>query len=129
VLEIAELPLSGGLIGLSRAPGRYGDYAGDMTTLLDWQPDMVLTMTSEIELEAIGADTIAKDLAAALVLWRHFPVTDFRAPCASALAEWPSAECRSRRTSRSVPRCARHRSWRSSGGSRRSCRPLRLRQR
>ncbi len=92
MFEIAEVPLSGGLIGLSRAPGRHGDYAGDLAALLDWHPDLVLTMTSDIELEAIGADTLAADLAKSSISWRHFPVTDFRAPCAKAIAEWPSLE-------------------------------------
>ena len=92
MFEISELPLAGGAVGISRAPGRHGDYAGDLRAVLDWHPDLVLTMISDLEMEAIDAETIGADLAKAHVLWRHFPVTDFRAPCARAVAEWPAVE-------------------------------------
>jgi protein-tyrosine phosphatase len=67
-----------------------------MATIIAWRPAMVLTMTTEIELEAAGAEALPDDLARAGVVWRHLPVTDFRAPCASVASFWPgvSAEAR-----------------------------------
>lgn len=92
VFEIAELPVSFGNVGLCPAPGRYGDYSGDLTKILSWCPSLVLTMTTEIELEAVGAEGISNDLAAKNISWRHLPVTDFRSPCRETCKLWPSAE-------------------------------------
>lgn len=92
MFEIADLPLAGGRIGISCVPGRYDDYASDIEALLSWRPNLVLTMTSDIELEAIGAEDLPSDLAKANVEWCHFPITDFRAPCAAALSEWPDVK-------------------------------------
>jgi len=89
VFKIAELPLLAGRIGLCPVPGRAGDYGGDLAALLSWQPALVVTLTSDIELECAGADSLPGDLARAGVAWRHLPVCDFRAPSAETTACWP----------------------------------------
>lgn len=88
MFRIYDLPLLHGRIGMSAMPGRQGDYRDDLTVLLAWHPTLVLTLTSEIELEAAGAETLPEDLARAGVLWRHLPVCDFRAPSARSTLEW-----------------------------------------
>jgi protein-tyrosine phosphatase len=88
VFRIDDLPLGAGQVGLCPLPGRDGDFAGDLATLLDWHPDMVLSLVGDFEREAGGAETLPRDLAAAGVAWRQMAVTDFRAPGAGAGAEW-----------------------------------------
>lgn len=96
MFSIADVPLGAGRIGLCPLPGRSGDYGGDIAALLDWRPDIVLTLVSEIELEAGGAEDLARDLRGAGCTWWHLPITDFRTPCNGTAALWPafSAEAR-----------------------------------
>ncbi len=90
MFQIAQLPLGAGRIGLCPLPGRSGDYVADLAAILDWKPALVVSLVTEIELEAGGAETLGADLAAAGIAWRHLPITDFRAPCASTAALWPA---------------------------------------
>ena len=96
MFQIADLPLAAGRIGICPLPGRTGDYAGDMGILFGWRPDIVLTLVSEIEIEAGGAESLAPDLRARGISWWHLPITDFRTPCNGTEALWPafSAEAR-----------------------------------
>lgn len=95
-LEIAEIPALGGTLALCPMPGRAGDYAGDLETLLAWQPALVLTMTSKLELATKGAGTLPADLAAAGIAWAHLPVPDFGTPKREAAALWPGTSVRAR---------------------------------
>lgn len=90
MFTIAELPLGAGRIGLCPLPGRTGDYAGDLAALKAWRPDIVLTLVSEIELEAGGAEDLARDLRQGGIAWWHLPVTDFRSPCNGTASLWPA---------------------------------------
>ena len=85
---IAELPLGNGWLGISAMPGRTGFYQSDLTTLLRWNPNLVLTMTQEIELQYADAETFGDDLQAAGVAWHHLPVPDMGAPPADVQAQW-----------------------------------------
>ncbi|WP_370693041.1 protein phosphatase [Pseudotabrizicola sp.] len=95
-LEIAEIPALDGTLALCPMPGRTGDYAGDLETLLAWRPALVLTMTSKLELATKGAGTLPADLAAAGIDWLHLPVPDFGTPKADTTALWPDASARAR---------------------------------
>lgn len=90
MFQISGLPLLAGQVGLCPLPGRYGDYEGDLDKILAWRPQILLTLTSDIELEAAGAEALSADLAAAGVAWRYLPVCNFRAPCAITAADWPA---------------------------------------
>lgn len=96
VFAIAELSLGAGRIGICPMPGRTGRYGADLATILAWGPDMVLTMTTGIELEASGADSLAEDMAQAGIDWRHLPITDFGAPGNGTAAEWPAVSAAAR---------------------------------
>ena len=89
MLEIAELPLGNGMLGISPAPGRGGAYVVDLNRILGWGADLVLTMTTMAELERLGAGDFGADLKAAGVAWRHLPVADLGAPPAEVAALWP----------------------------------------
>ncbi|MDR7123315.1 protein-tyrosine phosphatase family protein [Pseudotabrizicola sp. 4114] len=95
-LEIAEIPALGGTLALCPMPGRTGDYAGDLATLLAWQPILVMTMTSKLELATGGAASLPTDLAAAGITWAHLPVPDFGTPKPATAALWPETSARAR---------------------------------
>jgi hypothetical protein len=89
MFEIAELRLGDGWLGISPIPGRSGLYQRDLTAILHWGADLVLTMTTGMELERVGAASLGKDLGAAGVNWRHLPIPDFGAPPPETAALWP----------------------------------------
>lgn len=97
-LEIAEIPVLFGTLALCPMPGRGGDYPGDLAKIVAWHPDLVLTLTSKLELASKGAATLAADLAAQGIAWHHLPIPDFGTPKADTAALWPgtSAEARAR---------------------------------
>lgn len=78
-LTIAEINLGAGQLAISPAPGRGGDYAGDLADLLAWQPALVISLTTHPEREATAPDLPA-DLARHGTLWRAFPITDYGTP-------------------------------------------------
>lgn len=77
---IYRLPVSGGELALSPMPGRTRHYYTDWQHLLAWRPDLVLTMTTQAELERKGAGTLGADLTKEGIVWLHLPVTDFGVP-------------------------------------------------
>ncbi len=90
-LEIATLPLeSGAKLGICAMPGRGGAYRQDLADILRWAPSMVLTMTTQLEMDRVGAGALGDDLKQAGVQWRHLPISDFRAPREDVAALWPA---------------------------------------
>lgn len=87
--EIFACSAAEGLIGLSPLPGRFGTYARDWQIIQRWPADMVLSMTTQAEMEAHGAASLAMDCAAHDILWRHLPVKDFGAPGPDVINLWP----------------------------------------
>ena len=55
---------------------RQGDYAGDLTRLIGWAPDMVLTLAGTEELARFGAAHLGPDLERARIGWWHMPITN-----------------------------------------------------
>lgn len=88
LFPIAQLPAGTGTLGICPLPGRSGDYREDLATLLEWSPDMVLTMTTAREMDSFGATHLGRDLTRAGVIWHHLPVQDFGAPPAKVIACW-----------------------------------------
>ncbi|WP_127114615.1 phosphatase domain-containing putative toxin [Shimia sediminis] len=93
---IASLSAGQGTLGICPAPGRFDDYAGDLATILDWSPSLVLTMTESMELECLGAETFPDDLNAAGIGWLHLPIRDFGAPGPEVQARWADASAQAR---------------------------------
>lgn len=91
MFEIAEVRLGEGWLGISPIPGRTGAYERDLTAILRWGANMVLTMTTGPELKRVGAGGLPDDLAAAGVAWRHLPIPDFGAPPTGTRDLWPEA--------------------------------------
>ncbi|MCU0907362.1 MAG: protein phosphatase [Rhodobacteraceae bacterium] len=97
MFTICDLPLGPGRIGLCPLLGRWGDYAGDLSRVLDWRPDIVVSLITHNEFEVSEAAALPSDLAARGIAWRHLPVRDFRHPAPGTLDAWSalSAEARS----------------------------------
>lgn len=86
--RIAELRCGEGWLGIGPMPGRTGAFDSDLSAILRWGADLVLTMTGDAELRRAGAGDLESDLAAANVAWRHLPIPDFGAPPADTDALW-----------------------------------------
>ncbi|PJI85182.1 dual specificity protein phosphatase-like protein [Yoonia maricola] len=89
---IHSLPVAGGTVAITPMPGRTRHYYTDWLRLLDWQLDLVLTMTSQAELERKGAGTLGRDLANEGIDWLHLPVPDFGVPLD---IDWPQVRDKS----------------------------------
>ncbi|MEL6959938.1 MAG: protein phosphatase, partial [Pseudomonadota bacterium] len=87
--NIYPVTVGAGQIALSPIPGRSGSYETDLTALLRWEPALVLTMTTQAELDRMGATDLGDDLAFAGIAWRHLPIVDFGAPGAEITTSWP----------------------------------------
>ena len=85
---IYPLDVGAGQVALSPIPGRSGSYETDLSEVLHWKPDLVLTMTTQSELDRMGATGFGDDLAAVGTLWRHLPIVDFGAPDSHVAAKW-----------------------------------------
>lgn len=85
---IHALDVGAGQVALSPIPGRSGSYETDLSVVLTWEPDMVLTMTTQTELDRMGAADFGNDLAAVGTQWRHLPIVDFGAPDHHVEAKW-----------------------------------------
>lgn len=77
---IHSLPVGGGTLAISPIPGRTRHYHTDWLRLEAWRPALVISMTSQAELERKGAGSLGADLANAGVGWLHCPVADFGVP-------------------------------------------------
>lgn len=89
MFTISDLELRNGRLGLSPIPGRSGAFEADVSTILRWGADMVLTMVTAPELRHAGAERLEADLIAGGVIWRHLPVGDMGAPRGQTAADWP----------------------------------------
>lgn len=85
---IYPVTVGAGQIGLSPIPGRFGTYDSNLSDILRWGPDLVLTMTTQAELDRMGATDFGADLHAAGIDWRHLPIIDFGAPDAQVTTQW-----------------------------------------
>jgi len=77
---IYRLPVGQGELALSPMPGRTRHYRADYLHLMAWRPDLVLTMTTQAELDRKGAGTLGTDLRNEGIGWLHLAVADFGVP-------------------------------------------------
>lgn len=88
-LVIYALRVGGGILALSQMPGRDGAYADDIAHLHEWQPALVITLATDQELEAHGAEDLGAELQSAGTRWAHLPVADMGVPSARITTQWP----------------------------------------
>lgn len=90
-LVIYALPVAEGILALAPLPGRGGGYASDLQHLRDWQPALVLSMTTQPEMDAADAGDLGFDLQDMGIRWRHLPTADFATPTPEIEELWHSA--------------------------------------
>ncbi len=83
---IHSLKAGGGELAIAPMPGRTRHYGTDWQRLLAWRPDLVLTMTTQAELDRKGAGSLGVDLGNKNIGWLHLPVVDFGVPDG---LDWP----------------------------------------
>lgn len=88
---IHSLHTSGGALALSPLPGRTRHYHADWQRLMEWRPDLVMSMTTQAEMDRKGAGTLGADLANAGIGWLHLPIADFGVP---QDLDWPKVRDR-----------------------------------
>ncbi|WP_420569331.1 protein phosphatase [Thalassovita sp.] len=86
---IHALQLGDGILALSPLPGRGGDYDADLEHMREWQPAIVISMTTEAEMVAHGIRDLGQRLRDSGTRWVHLPVEDFGVPGADVAARWP----------------------------------------
>ncbi|MCZ4352300.1 protein-tyrosine phosphatase family protein [Roseovarius aestuarii] len=90
---IYAVPVAGGIVGIAPLPGG-GDaaaYKDDLLHMKDWRPALVLSMTTQAEMVAGGAERLGGDLQDLGTRWVHLPVPDFGVPEGRAVADWAAA--------------------------------------
>ncbi|MCQ0093895.1 protein-tyrosine phosphatase family protein [Roseovarius sp. M141] len=89
---IHALPVLRGILAIAPMPGSGGEYAADLEHLKDWQPAMVVTMTTSAEMVAAGAGNLGQDVAFLGSRWAHVATPDYGVPDADAMHNWDRAE-------------------------------------
>jgi hypothetical protein len=88
VLLIYQIPLGAGMLVICPMPGRLGAYKAYLKHLVDWRPNLVLTMAPLAELQRPGASTFPYDLAQAGIQWLQRPIVDFGTPFDGDMPLW-----------------------------------------
>ena len=72
---IYELSVGGGTLALSPLPQGDG-----VPVLLDWQPDIVISMMAQADMAKYGAGDLGQVLIRKDVIWHQVPVVDYGTP-------------------------------------------------
>lgn len=86
---IHALQVGEGILALSPLPGRGGDYDADLEHLREWQPAMLITLTTEVEMVEKGVRHLGQDIQDRGARWVHLPIRDFGTPDAEFMRKWP----------------------------------------
>ncbi len=104
-LQIAELSLGDGTIGITFAPGKRqaglaGHHARDLAADLDriaaWNAAVVITLVEAHELDALGITDLGEEVRRRHMGWHHLPIRDYGVPGAAFEAAWPAQSARLR---------------------------------
>ena len=76
------------MIGISPLVGCNEDYEGDLKSLVEWSPDIVLSLVELHEFKLTGAEGFPDDLAKHDIKWLHFPIKDYSCPDSDEDALW-----------------------------------------
>ncbi|WP_319824933.1 protein-tyrosine phosphatase family protein [Thalassovita sp.] len=86
---IHALRVGGGTLALAPLPGRGGDYAADLEHLREWQPALLISLTTLGEMAENGAARLGQDMQDRGARWIHLPIPDFGTPGPDVNAKWP----------------------------------------
>ncbi|WP_333713096.1 protein-tyrosine phosphatase family protein [Yoonia sp.] len=92
---IYDIPAGGGTLAIAPMPGRTRHYYTDWLHLMDWRPDLVISLTLQHELMRKGAGTLGSDLENERIGWLHLPIPDMDIPPNDI---WPEARHKALKT-------------------------------
>lgn len=87
-LVIHALPVAGGILAISPLPGRGGTLLDDLEHLREWQPALVITLTTRVEMVEEGVEDLGPSVQERGARWVHLPIADFGVPDAETAARW-----------------------------------------
>ncbi|MDX5402759.1 MAG: protein phosphatase [Rhodobacterales bacterium] len=87
-LVIHALPVAGGILAIAPMPGGAGDYAADLAHMREWQPALVISLTTRIEMIETGSESLGQDMQERGARWVHLPIADFGTPDREVNARW-----------------------------------------
>lgn len=97
-LNIGEIRLGPGRIGLTICPGKKGnsvfgepwdrDLATDLAVIRHWGADAVVSLIEDGEMQALGVPHFGAAVSRAGMFWHHLPISDLAAPDAIAMTAW-----------------------------------------
>lgn len=93
---IYALPVGTGTLALSPLPSGGSGYVDDLRVIQDWNPDLVISMTTEAEMRQVGAGGFGRDVQSRSATWVHLPVEDFGTPPLPIETLWPDASAAAR---------------------------------
>lgn len=85
---IHAFSVAGGILAIAPLPGGDGDYSGDLDHFHGWAPALVISLTTDVEMLAAGAQDLGAHLQDQGTRWAHLPVPDFGAPDAAFNECW-----------------------------------------
>ncbi|NTU52291.1 MAG: phosphatase [Chlorobiaceae bacterium] len=99
-LQIAEIPLSPGMIGLTFCPGKQGNSLFgtpwarnleiDISAIQDWGAAVIVTLMEQFELDLLGVPHLGNVIQEAGIEWVHLPIRDISVPDETFQKDWPS---------------------------------------
>lgn len=95
-MVIYALQVGGGTLAISPLPGRSGTYDEDLDMIASWQPGLVVSMTTEVEMIQHGARNFGSDVQGRACRWAHLPIEDFGAPSGEIEELWPEVSASAR---------------------------------
>jgi len=75
-------------LGICPLPGRFGEALADIALVAEWNPEIVVSMTTQYEMERHNVGDLGALLDRMDIAWGPFPVRDFGAP--EPMADWPT---------------------------------------
>ncbi len=88
-MTIHALQVGQGTLAICPLPGHGGHYREDLALIRDWQPGLVISLTTEVEMIAAGARLLGTDVQGMGCRWRHLPIPDFGIPPPEVERLWP----------------------------------------
>lgn len=98
-LQIAELPVGGGVLGVTLCPGKSGasvfgtawarDLETDVAAIAAWGASAVVTLIEEHEFALLQVEALPEAVRAAGIAWHHLPIEDVSVPDERFEREWP----------------------------------------
>lgn len=89
---IHAVSVAEGLLGIAPMPGFLGRVDDDLAHLHEWNPKLVISLTTPVEQAAHGIADLGAGLQKRGARWVHFPVEDLSVPAPDRSDAWEEVE-------------------------------------